>query len=141
MGYDLEHDPEIFVFTHARAFSTHPEFELVGGVDASSERRTLFSEKYGKPSFEVLGKALEALQPNVVVIAAPTNMHAQLVGTTLDCQQVKAILCEKPLAYSIKEAKGLVEACDKAGIALFVNYMRRVDAGVVVKQMLRDGGI
>jgi len=128
MGYDLDHDPEMYVLTHARAFSTHPEFELVGGVDASSERRTVFAYKYGKPSFEVLGTALEALCPDVVVIAAPTNIHAQLVSAALDCQQVKAILCEKPLAHNVKEANGIVEACDKAGIALFVNYMRRVDA-------------
>ena len=142
MGYDLEHDPEIFVLTHARAFSMHPSFNLVGGVDVSSDRRTVFTDKYRKPSFEELGTALEALCPDVVVIAAPTNMHAQLVSATLDCQQVKAILCEKPLAHNVKEANGLVEACDMAGIALFVNYMRRVDAGVLeVKQMLRDGRI
>ena len=49
------------------------------GVDVSS-KEGLFFGKYGKPSFEELGTALEALQPDVVVIAAPTNMHAQLVG-------------------------------------------------------------
>jgi len=142
MGYDLGHDSATYVFTHARAFSIHPAFELVGAVDICSERRDAFTERYGKPSYELLETALDAHLPDVVVIAASTEMHAQLVESALHCQEVKVILSEKPLAYSLNDAKCMADACRMAGVALFVNYMRRVDSGVAeIKRMLEDGRI
>lgn len=141
MGYDLEHDPGKYVFTHAQAFSSHPAFDLVGAVDLSSERRAVFTGRYGKLAYASLETALDAQRPCVVVVAAPTVMHAQLVGQVLlQCREVKAILCEKPLAYGLDEAQGMVDACRKAGVALFVNYMRRVDKGVAeIRRMLEHG--
>jgi len=142
MGYDLEHDPRKYVFTHARAFSTHPAFDLIGAVDVSPEHRSVFVEKYGQQTYSSLGDAFEILRPDVVVVAAPTAMHAPLVKDVLQGSGVKAILCEKPLAYDLSEARDMVASCREAGVALFVNYMRRVDSGVAtIKKMLDEGAI
>lgn len=142
MGYDLDDDSGNYVFTHARAFSMHPAFSLVGAVDVSIDRQSAFIEKYRAPVYPALQAALEVQRPSVVVIAAPTAMHAQLVGQALQCPEVKAIICEKPLAYGLDEAESMVAECRKAGVALFVNYMRRVDSGVAeIRRMLDDGRI
>ena len=141
MGYDLSLDPSLFVYSHARAFSLHPSFDLAGAVDPSEGQRDLFETHYGKPAYDDIKSALEALQPDVVVIAAPTVMHKEIVDKVLLHSCVNVILCEKPLAYDLAEARKMVEACQLAGVHLFVNYMRRVDVGVLDVKRRIDAGV
>lgn len=142
MGYDLSLDPEGHVYSHARAFSLHPDFELAGAVDPSEINRGLFKDHYGKPVYFDLGEALKRHQPRIVTIAAPTGTHSSLTEQVLKYSGVDVILCEKPLAYSINDARNIVARCRDAGVALFVNYMRRVDKGVLeVKRRLEEGTI
>jgi len=142
MGYDLRHDPNLFVLTHARAFQTHPAFELVGGVDPASTRLALFESEYVRPGYGDLATALTDLQPDVVAIATPTVLHHQSLSAVLDVCTPQAILCEKPLAYDFEQAVAMVEACEAADIMLYVNYMRRSDRGVTeIKERIRDGRI
>jgi len=139
MGYDLSLDLDEYIYSHARAFSLHPAFELVGAVDPSVENRRLFESHYGKPSYADLADAIANHRPRVVVIAAPTVAHAELIQQVLQSSGVSSILCEKPLAYSLGDARKIVTDCCDAGVALFVNYMRRVDTGVLeVKRRLDD---
>jgi len=140
MGYDLLLDPAKFVFSHARAFSLHEAFELSGAVDPSSAQRRLFESHYNKPAYADTESALRAEKPAVVVIATPTALHREAVHTILSHSKPKVILCEKPLAYNPLEAREMVEACQSAGVKLFVNYMRRVDIGALeVKRRIDEG--
>ncbi|MCB1764845.1 MAG: Gfo/Idh/MocA family oxidoreductase [Candidatus Competibacteraceae bacterium] len=142
MGYDLRHDPDQFILTHARAFQVHPGFELVGGVDLDSERVCRFEMEYSRPGYVDLASALHDLKPNVVVIATPTALHYQTVSTVLEVIKPSAILCEKPLAYDLDEAAAIVTACEDQGVKLYVNYIRRSDCGVAeIKARINDGRI
>src|SRR4026207_202026 len=58
MEYDLELDPSRYVYSHARAFSQHPAFRLVAGVDPAPERRRMFEAAYGGDAQEHLDVAL-----------------------------------------------------------------------------------
>ena len=51
MGYDFNLEPAHYILSHAQAFSEHPEFELVGGVDSNKQRCIDFEEKF-KTSLE-----------------------------------------------------------------------------------------
>jgi predicted dehydrogenase len=142
MGYDLAQDPALLAVTHARGFAHHDVFRLVGGVDPSGERRALFEKHYGAPTFADAATAVKSLAPDVVVIAVPTERHCASVCDVLEAGRPKAILCEKPLAYDLAEAREIVELCASRTCALFVNYMRRADRGVAeVKRRLADGSI
>ena len=39
MGYDLHHDVNNQIYTHARAFSQHPDFYLIGAVDSEKKKK------------------------------------------------------------------------------------------------------
>ena len=129
MGYDLSSDSDDHIYTHARAFSFHPSFELSAAVDPSDIKRTLFKSHYGKPAYGDLKEALERHQARIVVIAGPTESHGSLVEQVLQYSAVEVILCEKPLAYGLQDAREIVARCHDAGVTLFVNYVRRVDKG------------
>ncbi|MCE5181777.1 MAG: Gfo/Idh/MocA family oxidoreductase [Anaerolineaceae bacterium] len=131
MGYDLELDPTKAVYSHARAFSLHPAFELLGAVDPSASQRALFEGHYSRPTYPDTESALKAEMPTVVVIASPTVKHSEVLSTVLSHSKPKVVLCEKPLTYDLAEARKMVEACENAGVKLFVNYMRRADPGAI----------
>lgn len=131
MGYDIDADPQVRIATLARAFSEHPEYELVGGVDSDSARRELFQTRYALPAFENLEAAIKETAPDVVAIAVPTEAHYQVFSQLMQPGTLKAILCEKPLSYDLVEATEMVNLASKSGVMLFTNYMRRCDSAVV----------
>jgi len=130
MGYDLSLDPE-HIYSHARAFTLHPDFELIGGVDTDAERRATFERIYTCPAYADVGAALAAQVPDVVAIAAPTYAHQSALTAVLEHARPLAILCEKPLAYDVDSARAMVCACASKGVALYVNYIRRSDPGAI----------
>lgn len=142
MGYDLNHDPKQFVLTHTRSFQVHPSFELAGGVDPNPERINLFQEKYSCPGYMSLEAALIDIEPDIVAISTPTAQHHQTVSTVLKTIKPKAILCEKPLAYDLGEAKAIIADCEAQSVKLYVNYMRRSDRAVFdIKRRINRGCI
>jgi len=142
MDYDLSFTPEQAIFTHSRAFSVHQSFEIVGAVDPLREQRTVFEKHFRKLTFGDISSAIKEIDFDVVVISSPTVFHCEHVKEILSLSKPIAILCEKPLAYDLTEAKEIVESCDKFGVKLYVNYMRRSDPGVIeVKKRITNGFI
>jgi predicted dehydrogenase len=140
MGYDLRLDGDQFVYSQARAFSRHPAFHLIGGVEFNAGRRDTFEREYHCAAFPDLETALATTTPEVVVIAVPTLLHATTLRSVLELSRPRVVLCEKPLAYDLAEAQSMVDMCEAAKTQLFVNYIRRADPGVVeVKRRLASG--
>ncbi|MFA5824703.1 MAG: Gfo/Idh/MocA family oxidoreductase [Gallionellaceae bacterium] len=140
MGYDLALDPDEAIYSHARAFSAHPAFELSCAVDPNESQRDQFIQHYSQPAYADLESALNEKAASVVVIASPTVNHSKTLATVLANSNPKVILCEKPLAYDLNEARRMVEACEKSGVKLFVNYIRRTDPGAIEVKHLIDRG-
>lgn len=142
MVYDLALSDRQYVYSHARAFSQHPRFTLLGGVDTDAECRRLFEQTYECPAYPDIASAVQAEIPAVIVIAVPTTLHAEMVRQALLNATPLVILCEKPIAYDLTEARTILEACAKRGVRLYVNYVRRSDPGVIqVKSRLESGAI
>lgn len=142
MGYDLGFDSTKEIYTHARAFSLHPEFSLECAVDPDKYRRDLFERHYHATTFDNIDDALEEFTPDVVVIASPTSQHCSSIKALLANSKPKIILCEKPLAYDLQEAQEIVRLCESSEVKLYVNYMRRVDPGALeIKHRIDEGRI
>ncbi len=142
MEYDYDHKGKTAIYTHAHAIDEHPEFKLVGAVDKSSNQRRRFEKRYDLPSFDDPELALQRLEPDLVVIATPTDLHSSILTKVINAKGPKLILCEKPLAYELDEAKNMIKMIKDAGIDLFVNNFRRVDHGVLeIKKRIENGEI
>ncbi len=126
MGYDYALDTH-YVYTHARAFSMHDGFDLLGAVETDAGKRKLFEYRYKRPSYETVEEALSVEQPDVIIIAVPTSEHFVSIKNILSNSRPKVILCEKPLAYSLEEAEQLLNLCESNSVELYVNYIRRSD--------------
>lgn len=125
-GYDLL-GAEKEVWTHAKAYRLTPGIVLVGVIDRSPGIARQFAKTWKVPySGTELASALKKTKPDLVSICSPTATHAPLIKEL--CRAgVRAILCEKPIAYDLRAAEQAVELCEKQGVLLAINYQRDWD--------------
>jgi len=121
--YDLT-DLSTLGKTHARAVDSHKDFILAGGYDPFEKNRLDFSRHYNKMAFENLEYGLKKINPEVVVIASPTEKHLQSLEEILLWSNPRLILCEKPISLLLEDANRMVRLCAERNIPLFVNYFR-----------------
>ena len=138
LGFDLTSNTKE-VFSHTKAFLTHPRFELVGGADPDPARRAEFERFSGKPAFAEIEQLMNATRPNVVAVAVPTPFHAEAVHTVFPFNP-SLIVLEKPIAGSFDESAALCGAAEERGITLYVNYMRSISPALLkVGQQIASG--
>jgi predicted dehydrogenase len=100
-------------------------FELVGACDLKEERlEKVASMVPGVVVYTDYKKALRELSPEVVVIAAWTNVHKEMF---LECLKhgVGGIILEKPVARTLSEARAMERAWKKNPVPVVVNHERR----------------
>ena len=86
------------------------------------------------PSYEAL---LEA-KPDGVIICTENNRHRPLVE--MAAAHGIHVLCEKPIATTLEDARAIVEACDKAGVLLMTAFPMRFSAPLLeIKTRLEYG--
>jgi predicted dehydrogenase len=77
---------------------------------------------------------------DIIDIVTPNDTHAEIAIAA--AKAGKAILCEKPLALDVKQARTMVDAVKKAGVSNMVchNY-RRIPAIALAKKMIDAGDL
>jgi predicted dehydrogenase len=98
----------------------------VADVDAARARRTA-DELEIDNSFGSLDAMLECEGLDAVVIATPDKFHSEAVQAVATAG--KDMLCEKPLALNLADARGALAAVSRAGVRMQVGFMRRYDPG------------
>lgn len=99
------------------------------------------AQRFGWESYETDWKRLVRRDDiQVVDIVTPGNCHReQVIGAA---EAGKHIICEKPMANTLAEARDMVRAVEKAGVKSFVMYnYRRVPAIALARQMVQAGQI
>ncbi|MFI1995194.1 Gfo/Idh/MocA family protein [Actinoplanes sp. NPDC020271] len=80
---------------------------------------------------------------DLIDICAPGDVHAEIAIAALAAG--KHVLCEKPLANSVAEARSMVAAADEArrsGVRAMCGFnYRRVPAVALMKRMIADGRV
>lgn len=84
---------------------------------------------------------LNRVTPHCVIIATWTESHTD-IALFAARRGAEIIVCEKPLSWSLKTAKNLIETCEKTGCRLLVNHERRYDPRYrKAAELLRSGKI
>ena len=95
-----------------------PEVELVAAAERDQRRRDAFQERYGITA--VYADAEEMLHKEKLdIVGVSTNTKGRSRLTVLAVENgAKAIMTEKPMAYTLEEADRMVKACADAGAPL-----------------------
>jgi predicted dehydrogenase len=113
--------------THVRALRA-AGFDVVSLVgrdpQRTAERALLFGVELGSTS---LSDALALPGVDAVTIATPPHTHAELALEAIAAG--RHVLCEKPLARDVGEARAMLAAAEDAGIVHLVGTEFRWDAG------------
>jgi predicted dehydrogenase len=67
---------------------------------------------------------LRSVRPDALVVATTAPSHAPLVVAAAEAG-VRFILCEKPMATSLAEAREMMNACNRSGTVLAINHQMR----------------
>jgi UDP-N-acetyl-2-amino-2-deoxyglucuronate dehydrogenase len=99
--------------------------ELVAVCDTNPTALAAAVERTGAPGFASLAEltASASPRPDVIVLTTPSGLHPQ--QTIFAAQAGFHVVTEKPMATRWKDGLAMVEACDKAGVQLFVVKQNR----------------
>ncbi len=77
---------------------------------------------------------------DAVYIALPNSMHAEY--TIRAANAGKHVLCEKPMATSVKDSQAMINACKSAGKKLMIAYRCQYEpANLHAIQLIKDGSL
>jgi predicted dehydrogenase len=96
-------------------------FDVVGLVGTQADRTKRRAEAGGVPqAFTDLDAAITRTGAKVVTVATPPHTHAPLAMIALSrgCH----VLCEKPFAKDLGEARAMLEAAGRAGVVHLVGH-------------------
>jgi 1,5-anhydro-D-fructose reductase (1,5-anhydro-D-mannitol-forming) len=127
--------------TIAPAMVQEPECELVAGVSRDQGRADDFAREFGaRFAYTDYDEMLANPGVDAVFIATPNAYHAEQVITA--AQAGKHVLCDKPLANNVVDARRALEACSVAGVSLGINFHNRHLPWVRdVSRLIADGAI
>jgi predicted dehydrogenase len=116
-----------------------PRMKVICGRDRAALEAA--KEQFGWEETETdWRKVVDREDIQVVDISTPGNLHCEMALAA--AQAGKHIICEKPLANTLADAKAMLKAVEKAGVKhmLMHNY-RKIPAVAFAKKLIEDGKI
>ncbi len=113
---------------------------LVSGHRDKAEK---MAAQYGVPtkniySYENYNEIAGNKDIDAVYIALPNSMHAEYTIRAANAD--KHVLCEKPMATSVKDSQAMIDACKAANKKLMIAYRCQYEpTNLRAIQMIRDG--
>jgi predicted dehydrogenase len=98
---------------------------ITGLVSGHREKAEKIAAQYGVPagsiySYDDMDRMRENKAIDAVYVALPNSMHAEY--TIRSAKAGKHVMCEKPMATSVKDAKAMIAACEAARVKLMIAY-------------------
>ncbi|MDY5230562.1 MAG: Gfo/Idh/MocA family oxidoreductase [Eubacteriales bacterium] len=114
---------------------------VYGVVDTNRERAEMFAKKYGAKSFGVsYMRYMEDENTDIIICATYPETHLEVLKRCVKYK--KHLLCEKPIASNIKDAKEFVKIVKSADIKVQIGYILRFNETYrTVAKMIQGGKI
>ncbi len=102
------------------AFKSLSDVEVVAVASRSVEKAVTCAKEHDIEA-ESYGSLLERTDIDVIYSPLPVGLQEEWVLKF--AAKGKHIICEKSITYSLESAKKMVDACTKAGVALYENFV------------------
>ncbi|TDN39752.1 Gfo/Idh/MocA family oxidoreductase [Hymenobacter sp. UV11] len=99
--------------------------QLAGVVTGSPEKAVKWQQQYGIAAkncydYKTFDRMMDNPAIDIVYVVLPNALHAEYVVRA--AQAGKHVICEKPMATSVADAKHMIAAMEKAGKKLSIGY-------------------
>ncbi len=130
-----------FAVNHLHGWRDVRGTEIVALCDSNPERLNQLGDQFNiARRYRDAAEMLEQEALNFVDIATTVASHRSLVELAAKCRV--AIICQKPFAPNLADARAMVIACEQAGVPLMVHENFRWQSPIqVVKKILLSGEI
>lgn len=110
----------------ARVIGMTPGVRIGSCADPDEARRAAFARRFAvKAAFGDAAELMEKERPDALFVGIPHHLHYPVVMRALEIGH--NVLCEKPLAIVMKQARGMVDTARGKNLKLAVNYQYRYD--------------
>ncbi|MGQ9905257.1 MAG: Gfo/Idh/MocA family protein, partial [Anaerolineae bacterium] len=115
--------------------------QIAACCDVSAERRAAFAAKHNVPAvYADYREMLDKERLDAVTNVTPDAMHAEVSIAALERRI--PVLCEKPMATTLDDAKRMLDAAEKAGVINMINFSYRDSSGLqAAAEVVRAGKI
>lgn len=105
------------------------------------EQARAFAQRHGVPKhYDTAEQLVQDRDIDAVYVATPPSSHKDL--SLLVAGAGKHVYVEKPMATRFEECREIIEACERAGVRLFVAFYRRaMPRFMKVREWLEGGAI
>ncbi len=112
---------------HAQKMSSFEDVSFVGVCDADGARGKAVAEECGTSFFESPGRLLAGV--DAVTIAVPTTAHYRVALSAM--RAGVHVLLEKPIAATVREARGLVREAARRKLVFQIGHLERFNTAVL----------
>jgi predicted dehydrogenase len=126
---------------HIRAFQNLPDqFEVVVLCGTKEAKTRDLAARYGIPRFSIdIGELYRMDDLDVIDLCTPSDQHVEQVQRALAAG--KHVVCEKPVAGSLREVDELIRAEAASGGRVMPIFQRRFGRGVQKLKFLIEQGV
>jgi 1,5-anhydro-D-fructose reductase (1,5-anhydro-D-mannitol-forming) len=123
------------------AINAQPDSHITAVMSTSAERGAAFARDNGIPrSYTSIDALLADPEVDVVYISTTNEKHRD--ETLLAARAGKHVMCEKPLALNLADAKTMVDACARAGVVMGTNHhLRNAVTHRAIRRLVLDGAV
>lgn len=114
---------------HCSILAEHPETSLIAVFDPSKTKADETAEKFGVKAYYDYDELLKNNDIDIVSICSPSGYHAK--QTIKAAKAKKHIVCEKPMALSLKDCDAMIKTCVKNNVRLFVVKQNRYNESIL----------
>jgi predicted dehydrogenase len=127
-------------WSYSRAVSTSALTTLVGVHDEDPALAQWIRQDFEAAFYADPEELLSRPEVGAVVVCSPTAVHRRHVE--LAASMGKHVLCEKPIATTVDDARAVVDACERAGVLLEIAFVSRFHPMVQrARDIVRSGRI
>lgn len=125
---------------HFPEYDAHQETNIMAVCDIDQDRANAAAQRYDAQAYTDYIELLKNKDIDVVSVCTPNYLHASITIAALEAG--KHVLCEKPMATSLKEAEKMNEAAAKSGKILMIGHNQRfVPSHQKAKKLIESGEV
>jgi len=109
-----------FASNHLHGWADLPDASIAAVCDLDADKARQLADTFGIDRHGTdIDKLIAQIEPHFVDIATTTPSHLPLVRTV--AAPGRLVICQKPMADSVADARAMVTACETAGATLIIH--------------------
>lgn len=120
------------------SFRDDGPYRLAAGADVRADARAAFEARYARPALASVDALCRRDDVDAVWISTPNTLH--MAHTVTAARRGKHVICEKPMAVSLRQCDRMIRACEDAGVRFLQGHSKIYQAPMrKMREIIRSG--